>query len=90
MFENPRKGRQARNFTTNVPKIPYLKFVFRTDISRKLTLGASDSEGRRSAFIYHTFIIHTHNLLHYYKAGDQASSVELLEDLRFILSCREY
>ena len=26
---------------------------------------------RRSAFIYHTFI-HTHNLLHYYKVGDQA------------------
>ena len=21
MFENPRRGRQARNFTTNVPKI---------------------------------------------------------------------
>ena len=25
MFENPRKGRQARNFTTNVPKIVDLK-----------------------------------------------------------------
>ena len=25
MFENPRSGRQARNFTTNVPKILYLK-----------------------------------------------------------------
>ena len=25
MFENPRKGRQARNFTTNVPKILDLK-----------------------------------------------------------------
>ena len=25
MFENPRRGRQARNFTKNVPKIPDLK-----------------------------------------------------------------
>ena len=25
MFENPRRGRQARNFTTNVPKIVVLK-----------------------------------------------------------------
>ena len=25
MFENPRRGRQARNFTTNVPKILGLK-----------------------------------------------------------------
>ena len=25
MFENPRRGRQARNFTTNVPKIVDLK-----------------------------------------------------------------
>ena len=25
MFENPRSGRQARNFTTNVPKILDLK-----------------------------------------------------------------
>ena len=34
--------------------------------------------------------LYTHNLLHYYKAGDQASSVELLDDLRFILSiCKE-
>ena len=26
MFENPRRGRQARNFTTNVPKILVLKW----------------------------------------------------------------
>ena len=25
MFENPRRGRQAKNFTTNVPKILDLK-----------------------------------------------------------------
>ena len=42
MFENPRRGRQARNFSKNVPKILYLKSssAFRTDIFRKLTLGA--------------------------------------------------
>ena len=35
--------------------------------------------------------IHKHNLLHYYKAGDQASSGELLADLRHILNrCKEY
>ena len=25
MFKNPRRGREARNFTTNVPKILHLK-----------------------------------------------------------------
>ena len=42
MFENPRRGRQTKNFTTNVPKILDLKshIVFRTDIFRKLSLGA--------------------------------------------------
>ena len=44
MFENPTRGRRARNFITNVPKTLDLKIVFRTDISRKLTLGAP---GRR-------------------------------------------
>ena len=44
MFENPRRGRQARNFTTNVPKILDLKLVvFWTDILQKLTLGAPDT-----------------------------------------------
>ena len=33
MFENPRRGRQTRNFTT---------IVFRTDIFRKLPLGAPE------------------------------------------------
>ena len=34
MFENPRRGRQARNFTTNVPKILDLK-----SSSEQMTLG---------------------------------------------------
>ena len=39
MFENPRIGRQERNFTTNVPN-SRSQIVFLTDIFRKLALGA--------------------------------------------------
>ena len=42
MFENPRRGRQARNFTTNVPKILDLKSSSEQIFSRKLSLGAPD------------------------------------------------
>ena len=41
MFENPRRGSQARNFTTNVPKILDLKSSEQI-FSRKLSLGAPD------------------------------------------------
>ena len=40
MFENPRRGRQARNFTTNAPKILVLKSSSEQIFSRKLPLGA--------------------------------------------------
>ena len=40
MFENSRRGRQARNFTTNVPKILDLKSSSEQIFSEKLTLGA--------------------------------------------------
>ena len=40
MFENPRRGRQARNFTTNNPKILDLKSSSEQIFSRKLPLGA--------------------------------------------------
>ena len=40
MFENPRRGKQARNFTTNVPKILDLKSSSEQIFSRKLSLGA--------------------------------------------------
>ena len=40
MFENPRSGRQARNFTTNAPKILDLKSSSEQIFSRKLPLGA--------------------------------------------------
>ena len=42
MFENPRRGKQARNFTTNVPKILDLKSSSEQMFSRKLSLGAPD------------------------------------------------
>ena len=40
MFENPRRGRQARNCTTNVPKILDLKSSSEQIFFRKLSLGA--------------------------------------------------
>ena len=39
MFENPRRGRQVRNFTTNAPKILGLKSSSEQIFSRKLPLG---------------------------------------------------
>ena len=42
MFENPRRGRQARDFTTNAPKILDLKSSSEQIFSRKLPLGATD------------------------------------------------
>ena len=44
MFENPRGGRQARNFTTNVPKILDLKSSSEQIFFRKLSLGAPVKE----------------------------------------------
>ena len=40
MFENPRGGRQARNFTTNAPKILDRKSSSEQIFSRKLPSGA--------------------------------------------------
>ena len=48
MFENPRRGRQARNFTTNAPKILDLKLSSEQIFSRKLSLGAPDHPILRS------------------------------------------
>ena len=44
MFENPRRGRQTRNFTTNVSKILDLKSPSEQIFFRKLSLGSP--EGR--------------------------------------------
>ena len=42
MSENPRRGRQARNFTTNVPKIIDLKSSSEQIFFPKLSLGAPE------------------------------------------------
>ena len=42
MFENPKRSRQARNFTTNVPKILDLKSSSEQIFFRKLSLGAPE------------------------------------------------
>ena len=52
MFQNPTRGRQARNFTTNVPKILDLKSSSeQIVIFRKLTLGAPEC-----TVTYHTIV----------------------------------
>ena len=54
MFENPRRDMQARNFTTNVPKILDLKSSSEQIFFRKLSLGAPDQYyffGTRTTFI---------------------------------------
>ena len=43
MFENPRRGRQARNFTENDPKILDLKSSSGQIIFRKLSMGVPDN-----------------------------------------------
>ena len=43
MFENPRRGRQEKNFTTNFPKILDLKSSSEQIFFRKLSLGAPDN-----------------------------------------------
>ena len=53
MFENPRRGRQARNFTTkNVPKILVLKSSSEQIYSRKLPLGAPDVSYETWIFVH--------------------------------------
>ena len=46
MLENPRRGRQAINFTTKVPKILVLKSSSEQIFARKLPLGAPDKIGK--------------------------------------------
>ena len=43
MFENPWRSRQARNFTTNVPKTLDLKSSSEQIFFRKLSLGAPEN-----------------------------------------------
>ena len=53
MFENPRRSRQARNFITNVPKIPDLKSSSEQIFFRKFSLGAPDSIRRSKQTIFY-------------------------------------
>ena len=53
MFENPRRGRQARNFATNVSKILDLKSSSEQIFFRKLSLGAP--EIKRAAIVQISF-----------------------------------
>ena len=63
-----------------------LKLMLKITSISPRDLGESLRRKRRRAFIYHTFI-HTHNLLHYYKVGDQASvEVEGVEEQMLIFS----
>ena len=48
MFENPRRGRQARNFTENDPKILDLKSSSEQIIFQKLSLDAPDKTGDKT------------------------------------------
>ena len=50
MFENPRRGRQEINFTTNVSKILDLKSSSEQIFFRKLSLGAPDNTVSVSGF----------------------------------------
>ena len=52
MFENPRRGRQARNFTTNAPKILDLKSSSEQIFSRKLPLGAPAEGSHHNLSVY--------------------------------------
>ena len=48
MFENPRRGRQAGNGTTNAPKILDLKSPSEQIFSRKLPLGTPETRSARA------------------------------------------
>ena len=50
MFENHRRGRQARHFTTNAPKILDLKSSSEEIFSGKLPLGAPEKEAKGRIF----------------------------------------
>ena len=51
MFENPRRSRQARNFTENDPKILDLKSSSEQIIFRKLSLGAPEIYKQKPVYV---------------------------------------
>ena len=62
MSENPRRGRQARNFTTNVPKILDLKSSSEQLFFRKLSLGAPEDRIPIFDTQFKTFVEHKRRL----------------------------
>ena len=56
MFENPRRGRQVSNFTTNVPKILDLKSSSEQIFFRKLSLGAPEDNSKTEKRKLYSFI----------------------------------
>ena len=68
MFENPRRGRQARDFTKNVPKILVLKSSSEQIFSRKLPLGAPEEKYCvfRENIVHRILNIWINNLNFYY------------------------
>ena len=65
MFENPRKGRQARNFTTNAPKILDLKSSSEQIFSRKLPLGAPEGLPMHKTDPKHTLLLESKFYFHH-------------------------
>ena len=54
MFENPRRGRQARNFLANVPKILDLKYHLPNKYFPKIDVGCPRHDGlERGRFVKH-------------------------------------
>ena len=66
LFENPRRGMQARNFTSNVPKILDLKSSSEQIFPRKLSLGAPVALilKEKKGLILLCSIINTHKQYH--------------------------
>ena len=82
MFENPRRGRQARNFTQNVPKILDLKSSSENCIFRKFTLGAPEKRLSQTLLMQAPKgIRHKHARLHY--RGVRIKASELISALAF-------
>ena len=72
MFENPRKGRQARNLITNVPKILGLKSSSEQKI-RKLTWGAPD--------VLYTILCRRDEAEHFSRNSNQTVKNHFLTDI---------
>ena len=87
MFENPRRGRQARSFTTNVPKILDLKSSSEQIFFRKLSLGAPGDQKRNQEATYsRRFMIYLLKVFHFllYRRSS------ILQDIYFLYRIRRF